>query len=432
MQKVSTENGATQVVKIRQSDNVRKAYTFSESKRLWQEAQQLIPGGSQGTRSPMYPDFPNYFSRAKGCRMWDVDGNEFIDLLCSIGPIILGYAYDRVDNAVKTVIDNSFQSSGNHPVQLELSKLLIELIPCAERVRFLKTGTEATMAAARLARHITGRTNIAHCGYHGWTDMWRRGYGVDNSCGVHKGTWEPILPFNGTAESLEELFKKTTEKFAAVFLCPVDTKPFTKENYQNIVDVAHKHGALVIFDEIKSGFRTALGGAQELLGVTPDITTLSKGLGNGYPIAAVVGKAEYMEGMTKTPTIGTFSVEALSITAALATLKELKEKNVVEHLWRVGQRLIDGLNQICRDYNMDGPVAFADPVPSIFRFTWDPKMGNNCTHPAHNYFFGECIRYGLFFSNWHVGFVNYSHSNKDIDEALDICDFVMAKTKRKF
>ncbi|MHB9070969.1 MAG: aspartate aminotransferase family protein [Sedimentisphaerales bacterium] len=429
MQKVSTENGATQVVKLHQSDNTRKAYSFSESKRLWQEAQQLIPGGSQGTRSQLYPEWPNYFVRAKGCRAWDIDGNEFIDFLCSIGPVILGYAYDRVDNAVINIIRSSFQSSTNHPVQLELARLLIELIPCAERVRFFKTGTEATMAAVRLARHITGRTNVAHCGYHGWTDMWRRGC---DGGGVHKGSWDPILPFNGTAESLVELFKKTTEKFAAVIICPIDTRPFTKENYQGIIDVAHKHGALVIFDEIKSGFRTALGGAQELLGVTPDITTLSKGMGNGYPISAVVGKAECMEAMATTPSVGTFSVEAMGVTASLETLREMKEKNVVEHLWRVGQRFIDGLNQICKIYQIDEMKAEADPVPSVFKFAWNSQLANNYKEPIPNYFFGECLRYGLFLSPWHVGFVNYSHSNKDIDEALDICDFVMAKTKRKF
>jgi glutamate-1-semialdehyde 2,1-aminomutase len=428
MQSVRTEKDTTGVVKLRQNVSDRRAYTFDKSQQLWQEAQQLIPGGSQGTRSQIYPDWPNYFMRAKGCRMWDADGNEFIDLLCSIGPIILGYAYDRVDNAVRDIMRDSFQSSTNHPVQLELAKLLIESIPCAERVRFFKTGTEATMAAVRLARHITGQMHIANSGYHGWTDMWRRGVGA----GVDKGAWETIRPFDGTAEGLEYLFQKTAEKFAAVILCPVDTKPFTKENYQGIIDVAHKHGALVIFDEIKSGFRTALGGAQELLGVTPDITTLSKGMGNGYPISAVVGKAEYMGKMSESPSVGTFSTEALAITAAVATIKELKEKNAVHHLWNVGQRLIDGLNQICRDHHMDEPVAFADPVPSIFRFTWNSKAGNRCEHPAHQYFFGECIRYGLFFSNWHVGFVNYSHSNRDIDEALDICDFVMAKTKKRF
>ena len=155
-----------------------KPYSFDQSKAIWAEAKKLIAGGSQGTRCPEYPDFPTYFTRAKGCRMWDVDGNEFIDLLCSIGPIILGYAYDRVEQYVDEIRRDSFQSSMNHPVQLELARLLVDLIPSAERVRFLKTGTEATQAAVRLARHVTGRLWVARHGLahamrstsraHGW------------------------------------------------------------------------------------------------------------------------------------------------------------------------------------------------------------------------------------------------------------------------
>ena len=401
-----------------------KAYTFKKSKELWAEARKLIAGGSQGTRMPEYPEFPIYFDRAKGCRMWDLDGNEFIDLLCSIGPIILGYSYQRVDDAARAIMRTSFQSSANHPIQLELAKLLIEMIPCAERVRFLKTGTEATQAAVRLARHITKRTYVARCGYHGWADMWWHG----KTEGIHKAAWQVIPPFDGTADGLEKLLKKKRQELAAVIICPADTRPFTRENYQGIIDVAHRHGALVIFDEIKSGFRTSLGGVQQLLGVTPDLATLSKGIANGYPLSAIVGKQEYMKRMPETPTAGTFSVEALSIAAAVATLKELKEKHVVDHLWRIGQRLIDGLNEICRAHAMEEPEAYPDPVPSMPRFTWKPHT-DDFSHPAHKHFFGECYRYGLFFSSWHVAFVNYSHKQKDIDETLEICNFVMGKTK---
>ena len=404
------------------------ACKFDNSYELWREATQLIACGTQGTRQPYYKDFPIYFDRAKGCRMWDIDGNEFIDLLCSIGPIILGYSYDRVDDAVRAIITDSFQSSSNHPIQVELARLLVEIIPSAERVRFMKTGPDATLVAARLARHITKRTYIARCGYHGWADMWRNG----EEGGTHRAAWEVVLPFDGTADSLEDLIKKTPEKFAAVILCPADTKPFTHENFQGIVDVAHKNGMLVIFDEVKTGFRTALGGAQELLKVTPDLTTLSKGIANGYPIAVVAGKAEYMERISETPTSATFWVEGLSIAAAVATIRELKEKNVPGHLWQVGSQLIDGLNRICSDYGIEDAAAFADPVPSMPRFTWNPKAGNGCSHPAHHYFFRECYRYGLFFCSWHVAFVNYSHKEQDIDEILDICDFVMARTKKNW
>ena len=406
---------------------MRKPYKFTRSKQLWKKAQKLIAGGSQGTRTPVFPEFPIYFDRCSGCRMRDVDGNEFIDLLCSIGPVILGYAYQPVDDAVRKIMAASFQSSMNHPVQLELAQLLIDLIPCAERVRFLKTGTEATQAAVRLARHITGRTYVARHGYHGWADMWWHG----KTSGVHKAAWEVIPPFDGTPDGLEKLFRETKEKFAAVILCPADTRPFSRANYQGIIDAAHRHGALVIFDEIKSGFRTALGGAQEVLGVVPDLTTVSKGMANGYPLAAVVGLEKYMKRFPETPTAGTFSVEALSITASLATLREMQKKNVVAHLNEMGGRLIDGLNKICAERGIEEALAYPDPTASMPRFTWKPGTEDS-SHPAHRYFYSQCCRYGLFFSNWHVAFINYSHKKKDIDEALEICDFVLAKTRKRF
>ena len=171
---------------------MRQPYRFTKSQELWAEANKYIPGGSQGTRQPEYPEFPVYFDRAKGCRMWDVDGNEFIDFLCSIGPLILGYAYDPVDDAVRDILRTSFQSSMNHPVMIEVAKILVEMVPCADGVRFMKAGTEATQLAVRLARHVTGRMHIARHGYHGWADMF---IGHWNTRGADKDASDKVLPF---------------------------------------------------------------------------------------------------------------------------------------------------------------------------------------------------------------------------------------------
>ena len=406
-----------------------KAYKFTESKRLWRKAKTVIAGGSTGMRQPHCDPCPMYFERAKGCRMWDIDGNEFIDLLCSIGPITLGYAYKPVDDAARAIMKNSFQSSMNHPIAVELASELVRLIPCAQRVKYCKTGTEATMAAVRVPRLVTGRAHIARFGYNGWTDMWFDGSIKTN--GVWEGAKEVRWEFDGTAEGLERLFKKSRKEFAAVILCPADTKPFTRENFQGIVDVAHDHGALVIFDEIKTGFRCALGGAQEVLGVIPDLTTISKGMANGYPLGAVVGKAEYLDRMPETPDSGTFANEALSMAASLATLREMQSKDVPGHMQRVGQRLIDGLTEIIERHGMQGVAAYGDPVPGMPRLTWKAGQTLFDSEPQA-YFFAQCYRYGLFFHRWHVAFVNYSHKNKDIDEALDICDFAMKKTKNRY
>ena len=249
--------------------------------------------------------------------------------------------------------------------------------------------------------------------------------------GVLEDAHKFVHAFNGTAEGLDQLFKKSRKKFAAVILCPADTKPFTKKNYKGIVDVAHAHGALVIFDEIKSGFRMALGGAQEVLGVTPDLTTVSKGIANGYPLSAVVGKAKYMKYMPKTPDTGTFAGEGISLAAAEATLLEFKEKDVPGHMAKMGERFIDGLNEIAGKYKMEGAVAYGDPVPAMPRLTWE-KGKEISENPAQNYFFQQCCLHGLFFHRWHVAFIMYSLKKKDVDEALDICDYAMAKTKKKF
>lgn len=407
-------------------------YSFIKSQDLWAEAQKYIPGGSQGTRQPEYSEYPIFFDRAKGCRMWDVDGNEYIDFLCSIGPILLGYAYDPVDDAVHEIVHSSFQSSMNHPVMIDVARLLCEIVPCAEGVRFMKTGTEATQLAVRLARYITGRMHIARHGYHGWADMF---IGSWNNPGADKDASEKLHAFDGTAEGLDKLLSESKEQFAAVILCPADTRPFTRENYQGIIDVAHQHGALAIFDEIKSGFRIAPGGAQELLGVIPDLTTLSKGLANGYPLSAIVGRKEYMDEMPRAGIAGTFSVEGLSLAAARATLTEIKTKNVVEHLHAMGQRFIDGLNQICASHGKSEASAYGDPVPSMPRLLWrEGTVQGGCQFiddEDFRSFFGELYRTGVFFSSWHVGFINFSHQPHDIDEALDICDLAMARTQKK-
>ena len=411
---------------------MRRPYRFTQSKKLWARAQTLIPGGSQTTRRPEMTEWPIYFDRAKGCRMWDVDGNEFIDFLCSIGPVMLGYAYPRVDNAARAIMAASFQSSMNHPIQLELAQQLIKMIPCAEKVRFLKTGTEATQAAVRLARAATGRKYIARHGYHGWADLW---IGAWKCRGADWDASDKVLRFDGTAEGLATLFKQSRRRFAAVILCPADTRPFTHENYQGIIDVAHRHGAVVIFDEIKSGFRLAFGGAQEVLGVVPDLTTVSKGIANGYPLSAVVGKADLMDQMDKAMLAGTFAIEALALAAALATLREVKARNVPAHLDRVGRRLIDGLNGIAQSLGLEAR-AYGDPLPAMPRFAWKEGVvvdgGQPIVNDAHRYFTQETFRYGLYWSPWHVAFVNYSHKNADIDEALDIFDFVLRRTKKKF
>jgi len=401
-----------------------KIYTFEKSKALFEESKKYVSGGSQPTRIPAYPEYPIFFDKAKGCRMWDVDGNEFIDFLCSIGPVLLGYSYPAVDDAVRAVMESSFQSSMNHPVLLELSKKLVEVIPSAELCRYLKTGSEATYGAVRLARYITGKTRVARCGYHGWFDMW---WGKEMP-GVLHSTIDEVSEWSGNAESLEEVLSSHKGEFAAVILCPTAVKPFTRENFEQIKQIAQKHKTILVFDEIKTCFRTGLGGVQEYIGVTPDITTLSKGMGNGYPVAAVVGKKEFMEKFKDTPTSGTFTQEAAGLTASLATINELQQKNGPQHIWNMGQRLIDGLNDIIDRHSVEAK-AFGEPLPPMPRlmFTYSDEKKNKI---VTDLFFSEIMKRGVFMVEWHMAFINLSHTEKDIDEALEVCDRVMKIVKK--
>jgi glutamate-1-semialdehyde aminotransferase len=398
------------------SSRATSAYQFTHSKALFERAKRVIPAGSEITRVPRFAEYPIYFERAKGCRAWDVDGNEFLDFLCSIGPIILGYAYDRVDEAVRRVVEQSFQSPMNSPHQVQLAELLAETVPSCQKSRFFKTGSEATHAAVRLARAITGKEKIARSGYHGWFDLWRQ----PDMPGVHAGTCAPVIAWDRTLDCLERTLRSDRDGFAAVIICPSEVEPFARETFQGIIDLAHHYRALAIFDEVKTGFRPALGGVQEIMQVRPDLTVLSKGIANGYPLAVVCGPEPVMEQIIDNPTTGTFNVEALSLAAAIATIEELREKDVPSHLMRMGQRLIDGLNEITNTYGI-AARAFPNPIPAMpnFRFT---HSDNDTAKRAHAAFYSEVIRHGLFLCDWHMSFTSFSHQEQDIDEALDICE----------
>ncbi len=414
---------------------MKETYTFDRSKELWQRALKVIPGGSQGTRTPEFDDCPIFFDHTKGCRMWDVDGNEFIDFLCSIGPVLLGYAFDPVDDLVREVLNKGFQSSMNNPVLVEAAETLVKMIPNAAGVRYMKTGTEATLLAVRLARHVTGRMYIARHGYHGWADVFQGRWDLK---GVDADASKKMVMFDGTPDGLRKLLESSPHKFAAVMICPADVKPFTKENYQGIIDVAHEYGALAIFDEIKSGFRISPGGAQEYLGVTPDITTLSKGIANGYPLSAIVGVKGVIDQLPEAGIAGTFSVEGLALAASLGTLRTIRDKGVVPHLYKMGQRLIDGLSEIITSNGMgdNGMKAYGDPVASMPRLEWETGSVQNGVQapedPACKFFYSEIMKRGVYFSSWHVAFMMFSHTEKDVDEALNVMNDVMAMTKKKF
>ncbi|MEW6070046.1 MAG: aminotransferase class III-fold pyridoxal phosphate-dependent enzyme, partial [Candidatus Thermoplasmatota archaeon] len=274
------------------STKLTKSYKYLE------KAKKIIPGGTQ-TFSKSYNQFPLgvspiYLQRGKGCYVWDIDNNKYIDYILALAPVILGYSYPRVDKAIKDQLKSGIIFSLPHPLELELAEKLTKIIPCCEMVRFGKNGSDATSGAIRVARAFTGRDKIACCGYHGWQDWYicstTRDKGIPKS--IHNLTY--TFKYNNI-ESLEKIFDENKNELAAVILEPISTIEPKNNFLKKVKKITHENDAILIFDEIVTGFRLAVGGAQEYYNVTPDLACLGKSMANGMPLSAIVGKEELMK-----------------------------------------------------------------------------------------------------------------------------------------
>ena len=299
--------------------------SFEKSQAMLARAEKVIPLGSQTfsksrTQYP-YGVSPYFITRGQGSRVWDMDGNEYIDFVSSLASITLGYQDPDVTSAVRRQLDESgVIFSLPHPLETEVAELICEMVPCAERVRFGKNGSDATSGAIRVARAFTGRDRVAVCGYHGWQD-WYIGSTARHR-GVPQATRDLTHAFNyNDLESLNTQLKAHSGEFAAVIMEPMNVVEPHPGFLEGVKALAHKHGALLVFDETITGFRYANGGAQALFGVTPDLATFGKGLANGYPVSAVAGRADVMKQMEEIFFSFTFGGEALSLAAAKATLE---------------------------------------------------------------------------------------------------------------
>lgn len=392
---------------------------LKRSMDLWERGQQLIPGGSQtnSKRAGNYAlgAYPIYATRAQGSHIWDVDGNEYIDYVLGLGPISLGYAYPAVDAAIREQLERGIVYGLLSPLEVEVAQALTEVIPCAEMVRFLKSGTEVTSAAARIARAVTGREVIVSQGYHGWHDTWTAGH---NDGGVPRALESLLVTFRyNDLASLERALSSHSGQVAAVILCPTQETAPAAGFLEGVIDLAHRHGALVIFDEIVSGFRMALGGAQERYGAVPDLACFAKAIANGMPLAAVCGRADIMRAAERLTISVTYGGEALSLAAARATLQEYRSHDVIGHLWRHGQALMDGMNAAARDagvpFRVDGhppmaAMAFTDLPAGQAALVW-------------HRFLAEMAQRGILLRRGGLNFITFSHSGADIDRTVSAC-----------
>ena len=396
--------------------------SFKESERLFEEAQILIPGGVTSARHPIKfvrGNYPIFFNKGKGSHAWDVDGNEYIDWICSFGPLVLGHNNPKVEEAVRKSLSDGFCFTMVHPIQNELAKVLIDIIPSAEMAKFFISGSDATSAAIRMARIFTGREKIVRWGYHGWHDWCYGGDGSDRqSVGVPEGIKQDILTFSyNDLNSLEELFKKNKGNIAGIIMQPFESSKDMPEKgfLEGVKRIAHENGAVLIFDEIRSGFRVAMGGAQEYFGVTPDLTTVSKALANGYPISAVVGRRDVMMTASQTRFSATFMINAFPMYAALATIKELQERDGIKYMWNMGQKLMDGLSEIMTEEDVPFKVSGLPPIPT-FKFT-DPDEERRSQ--IHKVFYSELVKRGVIFHPNHHWFLSLAHTNEDLEKSLE-------------
>ncbi len=412
---------------------------YAESERLFREAQNLVPGGVQKSRHPnmfVAGDYPVFMDRAQGAHVWDIDGNEYIDWLLSYGTIILGYRYPFVDEAVKKAIDKGSVINLVQPIQNQLAEKLISIIPCAEQVLFLNVGSEATAAAIRIARVHTGRDIVLRWGYHGWLD-WAYG-----GAGVPRGANQDVfaLEYNDL-EYLKKLFSQHRDKVACVIMMPYELE-LPKEGFlQEVRNLTQENGSVLIFDEIRSGFRSALGGAQEYYGVTPDLATFCKAISNGYPISVVVGRQKVMEAAQQTLISGTHFPNTVGIAAALATIQELEKTDAIQHCWRIGRLLVDGLNEVARAAPVTAEVVGITPMPYLmfgpkkdYGKVWHSEADlSPSDHKAWEFgqnFYGGMARKGIFFHPNHHWFTCLSHTEEDVQRTIDAALEVTSTLKK--
>jgi len=387
---------------------------IQKSDQLWKHALEVIPAGTQTlSKAPMsFVDgvSPKYLKSGKGSHVWDVDGNEYIDYVLGCFPITLGYTFPEVDQAIQRQLKEGITFSMMNPLEVEVADQLIELIPGAEMVRFAKNGSDVTAMAVRLARHITGRERVACVGYHGFQDWYIAT--TDRSFGIPESVKELTKTFKyNDIESLKELLQQHPEEYACIIMEP-SLFELPKNNFlQEVKDLAQEYGSLLIFDEMLSGFRYALGGAQELFGVIPDLATFGKGVANGMPIGVLVGLEKYMSSFEKVFFSSTYGGEALTLAAAKATLDFYENNPVIDQLWRNGKILFDNIQRLIIDKKMENYVSIIG-LPVRFQVVFKDINGEA------NYFLNalyqqEMTKRGIIcFANPGV---SYSHT---IDEQL--------------
>ena len=394
---------------------------ITNSNALYERARQIMfPVTQTMAKGPsQYVDgvAPKYLVRGKDAHVWDVDGNEYIDYNMGIGPLSLGYGYDRVDQAIMQQLKDGITFSLMHPLEVELSELIHEIIPNAEAVRIAKTGAEVCSSAIRVSRAFTGRKKVLCCGYHGWHDWY---IGTTSRA---EGIPQEVVELTSTFEynNIESLREKLDEDVACVILEPFIFEEPKNNFLEDVQYLCKANSTLLIFDEMWTGFRVALGGAQEYFGITPDLAVYSKALANGMPIALLTGRKDVMQLFEKDVFFySTFGGEALSMAAAMATIHEMMEKNVPAALAEKGKKIKDGFNQLVIKHQLES-VTTCQGFDCRTIITFNTSAGDPLI--LKSLFQQEMIKRGILWAGVHN--ICFTHSEEDIDKTLAVYDEVL-------
>jgi len=401
--------------------------TLEKSTEYMERAKKTLPGYSSCySRAPLsYARgvYPAYIKSGKGCILEDVDGNEYLDTTMGLCPVILGYSHPVTLQAMEKHKNHGPLFTLPHYFEVELSEKLVELIPCAEMARFGKNGADATSAAVRVSREFTGRDHIAMCGYHGWHDWYI--VTTDQNGGVpttienysHKFQYNSI-------ESLEKIFSEQKDKIACVIMEAMSIE-FPKKGFlEQVKKLAKENGAILIFDEIVTGFRWDIGGAQSYFDVTPDMATFSKAMANGFPISAVTGPKEIMEhfGIGKAFWSTTYGNESFSMGIALDTLNFIEKEKVIPTIWAQGKKLYEGFDKISKANGLE-KYMFCNGAPprhvQVFKnLNKEPDLA------VKTLFQQECVNRGVITLGCHN--VSLAHTDEMVDRILNVYDEVLS------
>lgn len=404
---------------------------MSTSQELYKKAKGLIPGGTQllSKRPEMFlpEQWPAYYDKAKGCEVWDLDGNKYIDMsYMGIGSCVLGYADADVNKAVKSAVDKGSMCTLNAPEEVELAELLTKLHPWAEMVRYARTGGEAMSVAVRIARAKTGKDIVFFCGYHGWHDWYLSSNLADeksldghllpglNPLGVPRGLRGMTYPFNyNDTEGFLKLIHDHKDRLGVVVIESIRNTYPEKDFIETIRRVTKELNIVLVVDEITAGFRLNNGGAHLLLDFEPDIAVFAKGISNGFPMAAIIGKREVMEVAQDTFMSSTYWTDRIGPTAALSTINKFVDHNVAQHLVDIGKRVKKAWKSLASDHNIDIYISGIDPL-GHFDFKYENPL------VLKTLFTQSMLEKGYLATN--AFYASYAHNDNSLEQYFNALD----------